>query len=111
MKENDNESDIFEEALGEIIRAKLKEMDEKVKAIDKTWDQADIVEVLTEANAYLQIICGDDEGLYEDWRYRLFVTGKDKLVIVQGTEVHTEIVKRYGDARDEDKPSNKKNRK
>lgn len=111
MTEQGDAVGIFEEALDGILRAKLKDADEMVKAIDNSWDQADIVEVLTEANAYVKMVCGDDVELYDEWRYRMFIGGNGTTIIVQGTEVHTELPCKFGDARDEDLPSKKKKRK
>lgn len=72
---------------GELAR-RLEEAEAKIRAISGEEKRDDIANLLTEANSLISLACGDDENLYEVWRYRMFVDpDSGKITIIQGDEI------------------------
>ena len=88
MAESESPLDKYNRFVNKLIKRELGEMDERVKAIDSEYKLSDIVTILSEANSLISFAVGEDEDLYELWRYRLFVDGlSGNIVIIQGNEV------------------------
>lgn len=86
------------ERANEIVENYLKEkLVEHIKEIEEA-KQKDLpvtvwVSMLESANRTLNLFCGRDTALYDEYRYRLFVLG-DKVSIAQGKEIDVDIRRR-----------------
>lgn len=64
----------------------LGKVEKKIREVTGYEKVEEIVSLLTEANSYVSLACGDDGSLYDNWRYRMFLSD-GKIVIIQGEEV------------------------
>lgn len=78
------------EVVNTYLEEKLAEYMARVQCLgDSHCNVEEVKELLGEANSYIKMVCGQNEDLYDDYRYRLFFHG-DKFTIVQGKEVNCE---------------------
>ncbi len=88
MNERESPLDKFNRHVNGVIKKQLGEMEERVSAINNDYKVGEIATILSEANALISFAVGEDEDLYELWRYRLFMDGlSGNIVIIQGDEI------------------------
>ncbi len=81
----------FEVCIGKIVTRNIKEAENE---INRLIEEADSVEELhmaiIECNSHISLLCGDDEELYQEWKFRLFLLPSGKYTVIQGLEIDTD---------------------
>lgn len=82
--ENKQVAKLFDSVVEGKLNAALSELEETISKTDKVDNLESFAALLREANSYIKLVCGPDESLYNQWRYRLFTDANGKLQVVQG---------------------------
>ncbi|KKT37031.1 MAG: hypothetical protein UW35_C0005G0029 [Candidatus Collierbacteria bacterium GW2011_GWF2_44_15] len=90
MSEIEDSLDKFGGVVEDVLMTSLAEADAQIRLIDENSTEAGIIEILKSANSLVRLVCGNDDVLYEEWRYRLIKAEKGKYIIVQGQEIDVE---------------------
>lgn len=77
---------VFDEYVSKMMHGKLAEMQEKIENAQNMKSLDDVAELLVDGNSWISLLCGDNEDLYDEWRYRMFQTANGQVVVVQGKE-------------------------
>lgn len=72
------------------LNAQLREIQETISRISTVNTIEEVKALLTEANSIVSFICGEDDELYEQFHYRLFVGETGKVFIIQAEEIDVE---------------------
>ena len=75
----------------DILMTSLVEADAQIRAIDESETEPEIVKLLKNANSLMRLLCGSDDELYEEWKYRLIKAETGKYIIIQGEEIDVEM--------------------
>lgn len=89
--EQKNRLAVFDTEVEKIISKLLRETDEKISKINNSDSVEEIQNTLIEANTLVNLACGDDDDLYEQFRYRLIISNNNQVYIIQGNEIDVEF--------------------
>lgn len=102
MEDPEKAIKLSEQVVEREINSRLITLDFEVREILDTGTEEDIIAVLKEANSLISLVCGDDNELYEEWRYRLFKDDIGKMHVIQGLEFDVEYYPDDEQKNDED---------
>ena len=68
----------------------LKKIQIEIATSSRVGCQEELVDLLTEANSIIDFICAEDNDLYEQYHYRLFLGEDGKLFVIQARELDVE---------------------
>ena len=92
MTEQDSPLRKFNEHVDEYLWIQLKCCEEEIANLSSSKSIEDITDLLIKTNALIDQFFGDDEVMYENYRYRMFVFPEaKKVVIVQGSEIDVDV--------------------
>ena len=69
------------------LKQQLRDIASRIETIEESQNIDEIKEFLSYANSVLRFVCCEDTELYEEYRYRLFLTEKGRLILIQGLEL------------------------
>lgn len=78
---------IFEKYITKMMDDKLKKIEAEIKELNEKDSIEEIANLISEANSWISMICGEDTQLYEGWRYHLFISPDGSVVYFRGTEI------------------------
>jgi len=92
MTEKDSPLRKFNEHVDEYLWVQIQCCEEEIANLSGSKSEEYITDLLIKTNALIDQFFGDDEVLYENYRYRMFVFPETKkIVIVQGSEIDVDV--------------------
>lgn len=92
MAQKESSTDIFTSAVEQFLKTQMKSYETQIRSLKKNGSIADMEALLAEANSVISFFCGEDELLYEDLRYRLFIETKTgKFIVLKGEEIDVDF--------------------
>lgn len=82
---------IFEDYIVQMMHDKLVEIQRQIENASEKESMDEVAELLVDANSWVSLLCGENEELYSEWRYRMFQTVNGQLVVVQGKEIDVDF--------------------
>lgn len=77
----------FDECVAAIITERLVKVEEMVSQIENDTPIDTVAKTLEEANSLISFACGEDDALYEEYRYRFIIDENERYWILQGREI------------------------
>lgn len=78
---------IFEKYVTKLMDDKLRKIEAQINELDENDSIEEIAKLISEANSWISMICGEDTQLYENWRFHLFISPSGNVVYFRGTEI------------------------
>ena len=92
MNESEDRLSKFYKVVEEEMARRMVDLDEKIKISQEMGDIATLSDLLIEANGLINLACGEDEELYETWRYRLIYDPENgDIHVFQGEEIDVDV--------------------
>ena len=91
MAKEERQLKVFDEFVVNLMNKKLDKLELELSAVDTTESVEEIGKLLSEINSWISMISGENEELYEEWRYHLILTPGGKAIVVQGRDVDVDF--------------------
>lgn len=87
MANEEHRQRLFDEFVTKLMDKRLDGLEKELSLVESADSIEEIGELLVEINSWISMICGENDELYERWRYHLILSPGGKAMVVQGADI------------------------